>query len=199
MLESLKQEVYEANLLLPQYGIVTFTWGNVSGIDRERGCMVVVRPDQYTAHVLPLDAFDELSAFFAGILVLLVSINQGVETALFSNLYPGYSFKAFPVFIVIFLITALCGASFRRLQERNRAQWAAERARHENERLKRNTEIASRIHDAVTSDLSLAALQSSRQMNDDRVTDKEQWKDVNERIVAALGKIAADAKSAVEQ
>ena len=30
--------------------------------------MVVVRPDQYTAHVLPLDAFDELSAFFAGIL-----------------------------------------------------------------------------------------------------------------------------------
>ena len=114
----------------------------------------------------------------AGILVLLVRINQGVETALFSNLYPGYSFKAFPVFIVIFLITALCGASFRRLQERNRAQWAAERARHENERLKRNTEIASRIHDAVTSDLSLAALQSSRQMNEDRVTDKEQWKDV---------------------
>lgn len=125
----------------------------------------------------------------AGILVLLVSINQGVETALFSNLYPGYSFKAFPVFIVIFLITALCGASFRRLQERNRAQWAAERARHENERLKRNTEIASRIHDAVTSDLSLAALQSSWQMNDDRVTDKEQWKDVNERIVAALGNV----------
>ena len=41
---------------------------DMRGIDRERGCMVVVRPDQYTAHVLPLDAFDELSAFFAGIL-----------------------------------------------------------------------------------------------------------------------------------
>lgn len=38
------------------------------GIDRERGCMVVVRPDQYVAHVLPLDGFAELSAFFAGIL-----------------------------------------------------------------------------------------------------------------------------------
>ncbi|MBV5291603.1 MAG: FAD-dependent monooxygenase [Curvibacter lanceolatus] len=37
-------------------------------IDRARGCIVVVRPDQYIAHVLPLDAFDELAAFFAGIL-----------------------------------------------------------------------------------------------------------------------------------
>ena len=41
MLESLKQEVYEANLLLPKYGIVTFTWGNVSGIDRERGSFAI--------------------------------------------------------------------------------------------------------------------------------------------------------------
>ncbi len=39
------------------------------GIDRERGCMVVVRPDQYVAHVLPLDAFDELALFFDGFLV----------------------------------------------------------------------------------------------------------------------------------
>jgi len=36
------------------------------GIDRERGCMVVVRPDQYVAHVLPLDGHGELAAFFAG-------------------------------------------------------------------------------------------------------------------------------------
>ena len=41
---------------------------DMRGIDRERGCMIVVRPDQYTAHVLPLDAYEELSAFFAGIL-----------------------------------------------------------------------------------------------------------------------------------
>jgi phenol 2-monooxygenase len=39
---------------------------DMRGIDRERGCMVVVRPDQYTAHVLPLDAYDELADFFAG-------------------------------------------------------------------------------------------------------------------------------------
>ncbi len=39
------------------------------GIDRERGCMVVVRPDQYVAHVLPLDAFGELAAYFDDFLV----------------------------------------------------------------------------------------------------------------------------------
>ena len=38
------------------------------GINREQGCMIVVRPDQYVAHVLPLDGFAELTAFFAGIL-----------------------------------------------------------------------------------------------------------------------------------
>ncbi len=38
------------------------------GIDRDNGCVVVVRPDQYIAHVLPLDGFEALGAFFAGIL-----------------------------------------------------------------------------------------------------------------------------------
>lgn len=41
MLEALKQSVYEANLLLPKYGLITFTWGNVSGVDREQGLMVI--------------------------------------------------------------------------------------------------------------------------------------------------------------
>ena len=40
MLEQLKQEVLEANLSLPKYNLVTFTWGNVSGIDREKGLIV---------------------------------------------------------------------------------------------------------------------------------------------------------------
>lgn len=43
MLEQLKKEVLEANLMLPKYGLVTFTWGNVSGIDREKG-LVVIKP-----------------------------------------------------------------------------------------------------------------------------------------------------------
>ena len=41
MLEELKKIVCEANLELPKYGLVTFTWGNVSGVDREKGLMVI--------------------------------------------------------------------------------------------------------------------------------------------------------------
>jgi phenol 2-monooxygenase len=42
---------------------------DLRGVDRAKGCVVVVRPDQYVAHVLPLDAHAELAAFFAGILL----------------------------------------------------------------------------------------------------------------------------------
>ena len=41
MLEALKEQVCKANLLLPKYNLVTFTWGNVSGVDREKGLMVI--------------------------------------------------------------------------------------------------------------------------------------------------------------
>lgn len=41
MLEELKKRVYEANMLLPKYGLVTFTWGNVSEIDRETGYFAI--------------------------------------------------------------------------------------------------------------------------------------------------------------
>jgi L-ribulose-5-phosphate 4-epimerase len=43
MLEELKEQVCQANLLLPKHGLVIFTWGNVSGIDREAG-LVVIKP-----------------------------------------------------------------------------------------------------------------------------------------------------------
>ena len=41
MLEELKKQVYDANMLLPKYGLVTFTWGNVSGIDAESRLFVI--------------------------------------------------------------------------------------------------------------------------------------------------------------
>lgn len=41
MLEQLKKEVYEANMELPKRGLITYTWGNVSGIDRESGLFVI--------------------------------------------------------------------------------------------------------------------------------------------------------------
>ena len=43
MLKKLKEAVYEANMLLPKMHLVTFTWGNVSGIDREKG-LIVIKP-----------------------------------------------------------------------------------------------------------------------------------------------------------
>jgi len=43
MLEELKQSVYEANLQLPELGLVSFTWGNASGIDRKEG-LIVIKP-----------------------------------------------------------------------------------------------------------------------------------------------------------
>ncbi|SMB86944.1 L-ribulose 5-phosphate 4-epimerase [Pasteurella testudinis DSM 23072] len=54
MLKKLKQQVFEANLDLPKYGLVTFTWGNVSGIDREKG-LVVIKPSGVEYDVMTAD------------------------------------------------------------------------------------------------------------------------------------------------
>ncbi|MCL6441932.1 MAG: L-ribulose-5-phosphate 4-epimerase [Alicyclobacillus sp.] len=54
MLESLKQQVLEANLLLPKYKMVKFTWGNVSGIDRESG-LFVIKPSGVPYEKLTID------------------------------------------------------------------------------------------------------------------------------------------------
>ncbi len=43
MLEELRKQVYEANMMLQKYGLVKLTWGNVSGIDREKG-LIVIKP-----------------------------------------------------------------------------------------------------------------------------------------------------------
>ncbi len=54
MLEALKHRVLEANLLLPKYHLVTFTWGNVSGIDREQG-LCVIKPSGVPYERLTVD------------------------------------------------------------------------------------------------------------------------------------------------
>ena len=54
MLDLLKQQVLEANLLLPKYGLVTFTWGNVSGIDRASG-LVVIKPSGVSYEKMTVD------------------------------------------------------------------------------------------------------------------------------------------------
>lgn len=54
MLEALKKQVLEANLALPKHRLVTFTWGNVSGIDREQG-LVVIKPSGVEYEQLKLE------------------------------------------------------------------------------------------------------------------------------------------------
>ena len=51
MLEQLKQEVYEANMMLVEHNLIIFTWGNVSGIDRESG-LFVIKPSGVSYDVL---------------------------------------------------------------------------------------------------------------------------------------------------
>ena len=54
MLERLKEQVLRANLSLPKHGLVTFTWGNVSGIDREQGLMVI-KPSGVSYEIMKAD------------------------------------------------------------------------------------------------------------------------------------------------
>jgi L-ribulose-5-phosphate 4-epimerase len=58
MLEELKQAVYEANIQLPEQGLVSFTWGNASGIDRDEGLVVIkpsgIRYEELTPEMLPV-------------------------------------------------------------------------------------------------------------------------------------------------
>ena len=54
VMEKLKQQVLEANLSLPKYGLVTFTWGNVSGINRDAG-LVVIKPSGVAYEAMKID------------------------------------------------------------------------------------------------------------------------------------------------
>lgn len=87
MLEQLKKEVYEANMLLPHYQLVTFTWGNVSGIDRESG-LFVIKPSGVDYHKLKPE--DMVVMDLDGN-KLEGSLNPSSDTATHLELY-----KAFP-------------------------------------------------------------------------------------------------------
>ena len=54
MLEKLKEEVLQANLDLVKQGLVIYTWGNVSGIDREKG-LVVIKPSGVSYDTMTAD------------------------------------------------------------------------------------------------------------------------------------------------
>lgn len=54
MLEELKQQVLEANLLLPKYNLVTFTWGNVSAVDRKEN-LLIIKPSGVSYDTMTVD------------------------------------------------------------------------------------------------------------------------------------------------
>lgn len=87
MLENLKEKVYKANLLLPKYNLITFTWGNVSGIDREKN-LIVIKPsgveyDELTSDQMVVVNFDGE--------IVEGNLNPSSDTATHIELY-----KAFP-------------------------------------------------------------------------------------------------------
>ena len=55
---------------------------DMRGIDRDAGCMVVVRPDQYIAQVLPLDGHEQLAAYFDGFMLARLSSGRAPSTLL---------------------------------------------------------------------------------------------------------------------
>jgi L-ribulose-5-phosphate 4-epimerase len=87
MLENLKKEVFDANQLLPKYNLVTFSWGNVSGIDRKKDLIVVNPSDMEYDKLTPEDM---LVVDFNGLLVE-GNFNPPSDIATHIELY-----KAFP-------------------------------------------------------------------------------------------------------
>lgn len=88
MLEQLKEQVFLANLQLPKHGLVTFTWGNVSGIDRAKG-LVVIKPSGVSYETMK--ATDMVVVDLASGKVVEGSLKPSSDTPTHLELY-----KAFP-------------------------------------------------------------------------------------------------------
>lgn len=88
MLKKLREQVLQANHLLPKYNLVTFTWGNVSGIDREKGLMVI-KPSGVSYEALKAEDM-AIVALETG-KVLVEGLKPSSDTATHIELY-----KAFP-------------------------------------------------------------------------------------------------------
>jgi L-ribulose-5-phosphate 4-epimerase len=88
LLEILKEQVYQANILLPKHGLVTFTWGNVSGIDRAQG-RIVIKPSGVSYEDMKAD--DMVVVELTSGKVLEGDLKPSSDTATHLELY-----KAFP-------------------------------------------------------------------------------------------------------
>lgn len=87
MLEKLKKEVYEANMLLPEYNLITFTWGNVSGIDQDSG-YVVIKPSGVKYEELSPDTMIVIDLEGN---IIEGDLNPSSDTATHLELYKGFT------------------------------------------------------------------------------------------------------------
>ena len=88
MLKKLKEQVFQANLLLPKYGLITFTWGNVSGIDRNKG-LVVIKPSGVSYETMK--AKDMVVVELATSKVVEGDLKPSSDTATHLELYKAFS------------------------------------------------------------------------------------------------------------
>ena len=79
MLEQLKKEVYEANMELPKRGLITYTWGNVSGIDRESGLFVIKPSGVDYDKLSPEDGFKSPSTLFPSRSMTTISSGESLS------------------------------------------------------------------------------------------------------------------------
>lgn len=114
MLERLKEEVYEANLDLPKYGLVKFTWGNVSACDRDSG-LFVIKPSGI--------AYEQLSAKDMVVVDFDGEVVEG-NTALHQIQQHMPSFINTLRKLAVFHIAIPCGQPFGHRQVLIYRQWA---------------------------------------------------------------------------
>ena len=103
MLEELKEQVFRANLLLPKHGLVTFTWGNVSGIDREQE-LVVIKPSGVS--------YEEMKA--DDMVVVEVETGKTVEGSLKPSSDTPTHLERFPTSVASYTLTAVGQQSLHR-------------------------------------------------------------------------------------
>lgn len=87
MLEELKKQVYEANMLLCEYGLAPFTWGNASGIDRQSG-LIVIKPSGVPYSEL---SYEKMVTVNLNGEVIDSELNPSSDTATHIELYKAFS------------------------------------------------------------------------------------------------------------
>lgn len=123
--------------------------------------------------------------------VAVVRVIALTSVQLIDTLIPGYDLRLrnVPSFTLIYVVAVLIGRGLRWRERRFERDWQAERDRAQAEQMRRNAEIADRIHDAVTGDLALAAVMKQQEMERDDCPNRDLLVQINERVQMALANV----------